>query len=603
MVLFGGLHTEVNEGLTEMNAARLGASPPLQREPRATGADAQLQRACAEAPTDARPTTKPPTTFADVFERMQTRLASAANLPDRIPPSKRIPVVTLSTGLVSGAVVGGLAGGPIGLAIGAVAGLTVGAATAGVMKIKGLGGRPGTEEGERASVPRRVFENVSARVKHPERDVHLEPDLASPLLTPDVQTHIDNVTGVARSHGNDVRLLTNGVQAYDARTRLMSAAKHSICLQTYIFRDDETGRRTAELLREKAREGVDVRVIVDGIGSHDTPKSLFDEMRADGVKVINFNPLSSLERLNHRWHQKMLIVDDGAAVMGGMNVGSEYALYGTGHVDLSNGASASSATWVRDTDIVATGPVVVDAMKTFARNWQLADADDAVKVPAAHAAPPVPIDDLAIGFIHKMRAHTEPTRNVDTRLLVHRPYEDRDTRIEDWYVAMLDNAQTTAYISNAYFVPTDAVTAALERAAKRGVDVRVLTNSAETNDSTLPLAQWAGRASYEQLLEAGVRIYETPDANRVLQHLHKKTAVFDGVSSTVGSYNLDPRSANLNSENTLVIEGADFGRQMNRMFANDLRKSREIDLETLRNGTLYDRLQQWFFGEVMRDHI
>lgn len=544
----------------------------------------------------------PRLTFTDVFDRMQTCVASAAELPQRIPPSKRVPVATLATTVTTGAVIGGIAGGLPGILTGATFGFVTGLVGAAILKMRGWSPQRAEGEHARASRAERLYEAVHARLHDASADVTLAPVHDSPLRSPEMRAAVDRVTGAPLTSGNDVRLLSNGVQSFDARFRLMAAATRSIHLQTYIFRDDEAGRRTADLLRQKAREGVDVRVIVDGIGSQDTSTRFFDDMRADGVKVISFKPLSSLERLNHRWHQKVLTVDDGAAVLGGMNIGSEYALHGTGHVDVSNGADAESAKWMRDADVAVTGPVVVDAVHAFAESWALAGGEPLHEPPHA-ASPPAAIGDASMLPVRLLRGISDPVSGADTRLLVHRPYEDGDTRIEDWYVTMLDHASTTAYLTNAYFVPTPRITEALKRAAARGVDVRVLTNSPDTTDAALPMAQWAARASYEQLLKAGVRIYETPDTHQVLQHLHKKAAVFDGVVSTVGSYNLDPRSASLNSESTLVVENSDFGAQMNRMFAHDLKASREMSVELLRNGTLYDRVQQWFYGEVVRNHL
>lgn len=579
-----------------MNVPPISGPSPSPRE-RARLSTPTATEASAE-------TASPRLTFADMFERMKTHLAAAADLPKRIPVSHRIPVVTLTAGLTSGALIGCLAGGPVGAAVGAAVGLVAGATGAALMRGHGWSKPAENADGNatRISPTERLYENVRARIKSAGADVTLEPIHDSPLRAPEMQARVDRITDAPRRDGCQVRLLPDGVQAFDIRYRMMAAAQRSINLQTYIFHDDETGRRVADLLRSKAREGVDVRVIVDGIGSQDTASRLFDEMRADGVEVKEFQPLGSLQRLNHRWHQKLLTVDDGAMVVGGMNVGSEYALYGTGHVDLSKGADASSASWMRDTDVVVTGPVVADGVRAFVANWALSGGQSMV-TPRKAAAPPISIRDSGGMPFRRLRGITDPVVGVTTRHIVHRPYEERDTRIEDWYVTMLDGASSTAYISNAYFVPTDRVSDALVRAVRRGVDVRVLTNSPDTTDAAFPLPQWAARSSYPRLIEAGVRIYETQDTSKVLQHLHKKTAVFDGVASTVGSYNLDPRSASLNAENTLVIDGPDFGAQMNRMFASDLARSREIDLKTLRDGTMYDRLQQWFYGEVVRDHL
>lgn len=488
-------------------------------------------------------------------------------LPTRGGRVDKVATRCIGGGGVLGSLIGFMAGGPMGALLGGALGTSGGTALGALLLAPGwLSATP----------------SKPAQVVVPGSDVQLETFPDSPLLDAEFQRKLDADTHSRRTDGNGIRLLPVGVESFAVRRELMAGAKRSINLQTYIFHDDQTGRDTAQLLIDKAREGVAVRVIVDALGSMDSDGTLLDTMREAGVQVIEFNPpFSAIERLPYRWHQKILTVDDEAAVVGGMNVGSEYALHGSGTIDLTRGVGSASATWMRDTDVLERGPGVTDVVDTFRDNWYMQTGDflaDAV------AAPPRP-------------------GGATTRFLAHHPQERHDTRIEDWYVAMLDRAEHTAHVTNAYFVPDERLVDAMVRAAKRGVDVRLLTNSIETSDSAVPAVPQAGRSRYDRLLEGGVRVFEAVDRGKVLRVLHEKTAVFDGVVSGVGSYNLDPRSANLNSEDLLEIQGDEVGAQMNYVFSNDLRRSREIHRSDLRDGTVLDRAEQWLFGSVLKSQL
>jgi len=217
---------------------------------------------------------------------------------------------------------------------------------------------------------------------------------------------------------------------------------------------------------------------------------------------------------------------------------------------------------------------------TFAENWKYAGGNPET-VTTENPAP-------------------SPTGAVTTRFVSHQPREKQDRNIENWYYQMLGNAEKTAYITNAYFLPTEDFRKALVDAAKRGVDVRILTNSVETND--LPILSQGGRAFYRELLEGGVRIYELKKDNPgKFTTLHTKASVFDGVAATVGSHNLDPRSFNLNSEDTVAVEDGEFGRQMQRMFKEDLESSEEITLAKLDKETPSDQVEQWFASQVLKE--
>jgi len=492
--------------------------------------------------------------------------AGRAGLPRRVSRAEKIAVGAMSTLAAAGAAVGAVLGGPVGFVAGAALGTAASSLVAAALLMPGW--------------PIELCKTI----KEPKRpapgtDVNLVPSTDTPLLGKGVQRRLDFLCKAETTDGNKVKLMLSGPWAFAERNHLFENAKKSINLQTYIFHDDETGWNTAKILADKARQGVEVRVLVDGVGTSDTDSKIFHSLREAGAEVVEFcPPTQAVERLNTRWHQKIVTVDDEAAIVGGMNVGSEYAYTGTGRVDVSKGTSSASASWLSDADALITGPAATKIGQQFNENWRLATLE-LLPDPAPQA---------------------ENGDGVTTRFISQLPYEKGETTINQWYLEMLKNARDTAYIANAYFVPDGELLDAMCDAAKRGVDVRVLTNSQESSDHAIPMVVQAARSTYERLLEAGVRVYEAKSPGDVLRVLHKKTAVFDGMVSAVGSYNLDPRSAKLNSECMLEVQGQIHGSQMLAQFARDLRRSREVRKKDLYEGTVLDRLEQWFYGGPLK---
>lgn len=516
--------------------------------------------------------------LASVKQRSRRLLASGARMvrgvaakraaiPARLTRGQKVLRAALTTGTLAGLAIAAPLAAPLALLAGGLIGAAAGGALTGVLMAPGWPGHVPGKTGARAA--------TTPEIRH-------DAVPGSPLLDADFQRRITEKTGVGLTEGNRIQLLENGFESFDQRYHLIETAQKSIRLQSYIFHDDETGWNTARLLAKRAQEGVDVRVILDGLGTADTGTAILDLMREAGVKVVEHaTPLSSPLSINHRWHQKILAVDDARAIVGGMNVGSEYAYAGTGQVDLSKGATSPSATWMWDTDVLVEGPAVSDVIESFEENWEL---DTGVLVSSPPAIPPEP-------------------DGAPARFIRHLPKERAQSILGEWYVDMLDNASETAYISNAYFVPDDKTVDAMIRAAKRGVDVRVVTNSPESTDAPMPMVQQAGRSRYERLIEGGVRVYELQSHGKVLRCLHKKAAVFDGIVSAVGSYNLDPRSEHLNSEDLMEVHGEAFGLQMTEAFALDLAQAKLVTVDSLKSGTVLDRVEQWFYGDVLRSQL
>ncbi len=363
------------------------------------------------------------------------------------------------------------------------------------------------------------------------------------------------VAGTPLVTGNRVTLLQNGSATYDAMFAAIGQARHHIHLESYIVEDDEVGRRFADLLIARQQAGVQVRLIYDAVGAWSTPAEYFDRLTQAGVQVLQFNPVNPLTaragwNVNQRDHRKLLVVDGQVAFVGGINISGVYAKgsFGSARRKPPKTASHAALPW-RDTHLQIDGPVVADFQRLFLDTWQRQQG------PA--------LED---------RQHF-PTLTAQGREVVRAIAGSPDEPFSAIYVTLISaihSAETEVLLTNAYFAPDPQLREALTEAVQRGVRVVLILPS--TTDSSLIFH--AGRSYYGDLLAAGVKIYERQDAL-----LHSKTAVIDGVWSTVGSTNLDWRSFLHNQEINAVVLGDGFGQQMKAAFEGDLARSTEITLE------------------------
>jgi cardiolipin synthase len=366
--------------------------------------------------------------------------------------------------------------------------------------------------------------------------------------------------------GNRVTLLSDGPATYRTMFKAIAAARNHIHLETYIFDDDEVGNRFVDALIEKQRQGVQVAVIYDSYGSIESPNDFFKRLKDGGVTVLEFNPVNPLKaktgwQVTQRDHRKLLIVDGQVAFAGGINISGVYSTgsFGFGSKPMKDG---SRRPW-RDTHLQIEGPVVAEFQKLFLDTWQKQKGDK--------------LDDR--GFFPKI----EPKGKEVIRAIGSSPADHDYSLIYVTLISAIRSAETTVYLTNAYFVPDPQLREALKDAAQRGVDVRLILPS--TTDFELVRA--AGRSYYGDLLRAGVKIYERKGAL-----LHAKTALIDGVWSTVGSTNLDWRSFLHNDELNAVILGSDFGEQLQRMFESDLAQSEPITLDKWKARPLEERMKE-----------
>lgn len=385
--------------------------------------------------------------------------------------------------------------------------------------------------------------------------------------------HIDLLgpLGEFTSADNEVRLLVDGPATFKAMFSDLERARHSIEMESYIFEDATIGQRLGELLKRKAREGKEVRLIYDALGSLATSRAFFDDLAQAGVLICEFNPVHTsipfrVDKLNHRDHRKMTIVDGRVAYTGGINVSDVYSA-GSSSILKRKPADASadaepSRGW-RDTSVRVQGPAVTDFSILYADTWMRQGCSQ---------APPLAIRRPA-------------TRGERLVTVIGSTPADAEPRIYRALLTAIGGARRSVHMTMSYFVPDPQTSDFLVAAAQRGVEVTLVLQG--KSDSELVLR--AGQSYYQQLLAAGVKIYERTDTL-----LHAKTAVIDGVWSSVGSSNVDWRSFLHNDEVNVIVFGADFGNEMEALFERDVARSRQITPESWQTRGAWRRLQEQF---------
>jgi len=366
--------------------------------------------------------------------------------------------------------------------------------------------------------------------------------------------------------GNKVSLLQDGAATYAAMFGAIRQAKDHINLETYIIEDDATGGEFSDLLIQAQARGVQVNLIYDSVGGINTPRAFFERLSKAGIAVLEFNPINPLAakgpwQINNRDHRKLLIVDGRSVILGGINISSVYT---SGSVVLQRllKSPAEGVVW-RDTDLQIEGPVVAEFQKLFLQTW------DKQHGPALAAK----------AYFPKLA----PQGKDIVRAIGSTP-DDPYSLIYLTLISAIGNAEKFVHLSNAYFVPDPQLLSALTDAAARGVEVQLILPS----HSDSGLVFHAGRAHYAGLLAGGVQIYERQGAL-----LHAKTAVIDGVWSTVGSTNLDWRSFLDNDEVNAVVLGREFAARMQAMHQQDLDASKRITPQAWAERPLQFKLKEW----------
>ena len=370
-------------------------------------------------------------------------------------------------------------------------------------------------------------------------------------------------TGLHLTRGNAVRQVNNG-EVYTQLWRDLRAARHTITVQMYYSQPGAVADTMAAILTERARAGVRVLFVLDAFGSQNLKKAWADSLRAAGVEIGLLRQLHwfSLHNASDRSHVRVVVVDGKVGYTGGFGL-ADYWL----------GDGRHKNQW-RDSNARFEGPAVMALQAAFAAAWaectgELISGD--TYFPTAAFRP----DD---GGVEAGVFFASPTTG--------------STPAERFIALSIASARRTLYVANSYFVPDDDFRKLLISARQRGVDVRILTVSDESDVKT---TLWAGRGRYEQLLTAGIRIYEYQPTM-----MHSKTFIVDGMWGSIGSMNFDNRSLAFNNESNLVFLDATLGAEMNATFMDDLTRSKEITLEEVQRRPWHHRVLERGAGLLSR---
>jgi len=357
-------------------------------------------------------------------------------------------------------------------------------------------------------------------------------------------TSLFNLARMPATSGNRVELLIDGQATFDSILAGMAAAQQYILFQFYIIRDDDLGRRLGRVLQDRARAGVRVFLLYDEIGSRRFPRSrLYRQLQMTGVRVAPFNTTQGRRnrfQLNFRNHRKNVVVDGRQAWIGGHNVGDEYL-----------GANRRIGHW-RDTHVRVEGPAVLGAILAFATDWRWATRTR-MDIPWDFTGGPRG-DSTVLVF------PSDPASE----------YEEAGLMYHQAIVA----ARQRIWIASPYFVPDNSIISALQLAALRGVDVRLLIPD-EPDGPVVGMANWYFTGL---LLPTGVKVYRYQGG-----FMHQKVLLMDDHIAGVGTANFDNRSFRLNFEITLLVENPAFAAQVERMLEADLGRSRRVSPEEMEN--------------------
>ncbi len=355
--------------------------------------------------------------------------------------------------------------------------------------------------------------------------------------------------------GNKIDLLQNGDEYFPAMLEAIRSAKKTVNFAAYIVKSDATGHQFRDALCERAKAGVEVRVLLDGIGSGwGLDNSDVRQMTDAGCKFAYYHPVQSwrLDRTNRRSHRRMLIVDGTVGFTGGAAFSDKWS-----------GHAQDKDHW-RDMHARLQGPIVSHLQAAFQSHWVKTGGESLTGAGQFPALPPA--GDLKAQIVESYSfSAAAPIPMVQA--------------------VAFAAATKRIWITNPYCTPSDDQVDLLVKAVQRKVDVRFILPG-PYNDQ--PMTQSAGRTAYGRLLEGGVKIFEYQPTM-----IHAKTMVVDGLFSIFGSSNIDPRSSEINEEIDVAVYDENFGRQMEAVFEKDLAQSREYTLEQFKNRSLWERTTEW----------
>ena len=399
----------------------------------------------------------------------------------------------------------------------------------------------------------------------PVRNVIAEGDKDGPPAIEDslFSQSIELFTGTHIDPGNNVRILLNGNGTYPQLWKDLASAERTITVQMYYSQPGAVADTMAKYLIERAQHKVRVLLLLDAFGSQPLKRDWMQRVKAAGVEVVWLRPLRwySLQKAAQRSHVRVVVVDGRIGYTGGFGL-ADYWL-GDGHHEDQ---------W-RETNVRFEGATVAALQATFAAGWAEATGE------------------LLTGDMFFPKSSFADVGNMKAGLM-HSVPSTGSTPAERFLALSIAGARKSLYISNSYFVPGESFMQLLLAAARRGVDVRVLTVSKKTDVKT---TWYAGRTYYEKLLKGGVKIYEYQPTM-----MHAKSMVVDGVWSYVGSMNFDNRSLSFNDESLLVALDPAVGAQMNLIFMDDIKWSQEMKLDEFRKRPLSNKILEWGAQKLRR---
>ncbi len=360
--------------------------------------------------------------------------------------------------------------------------------------------------------------------------------------------------------GNRVTPLFGGGEAYPAMLKAIRDARASVNLETYILESDATGWRFAEALRERARAGVMTRLLYDAVGGMTVTAEFLAALRSDGVQVVEYHPVVPWRKrfnLSRRDHRKILVVDEVVAFTGGLNIGDDYAAVEDG-----------GRGWY-DVHCEVRGPCVQDFARMFRRVW---------------------ISEGGQPFELAKQSPTEQAGEMLARVVENKKISKR-WAIRRAYLHAIHHARHSICVMNAYFLPDRRIRWALHRAVRRGVRVSVIV----PEDSDVSAVEYASSHMAGRLLRKGVEYFQWPETM-----MHAKTAVIDGIWSTIGSYNIDHRSLFYNLEVVIEVIDRRLGALLAERFQRDLAVCKPMTLEVWKRRSWWRWLGGWFFYQFRR---
>jgi cardiolipin synthase A/B len=391
-----------------------------------------------------------------------------------------------------------------------------------------------------------------------------EPGLAYKISAPETEANdsedylcvLEAITDSKIHRHGRVEVLTNGEVFYEAELEAIRSARESVNIEAYIFQKGELTRRFVEALTERAQSGVEVRVVLDAIGSFATWESYFKELRAAGGQVCWYHPLRlfTLARFNNRTHREIIVVDGRIGFVGG-----------AGFADHWYKRQGKNPRW-RDTMFRVEGDAVTSIQAGFVENWLEASGE------------------ILAG--RKFFPPNEVKERMESIVVDSSPSTGGSTRARILYQTMLASARKTIHITTPYFLPDRSARQEMLRAIReRGVEIKIIVPGKHSDHL---LTRRSSRRLFGELLKAGAKIYEYEEAM-----IHAKTMMIDDIWSVVGSTNFDNRSFGLNDEVNLAARDRKLTARLMEDFATDLTGSHEVSYEQWRRRSIFERMHEW----------